>query len=113
MMNIHITIGVFVMDDYDKLKKDTKQKAEDLYQEGKNKASGAYNDVKHRTESMAHTVKDTASDLYAEGRKKISHLNDCVGEYGDEFVKTVRNKPLTSLLIAGAVGFLLSAISKR
>ena len=39
------------MDDYNKEKKEAKDKLQDTYQAGKEKAEGAYNDAKDRAES--------------------------------------------------------------
>jgi ElaB/YqjD/DUF883 family membrane-anchored ribosome-binding protein len=54
-----------------------------------------------------------ASKLYKEGKHTINDIEDSICEYSDELVKTIKEKPLTALLIAGGIGFLLSHLLKK
>lgn len=72
-------------------KSDVEQAATDLLQDGRKLASAIYEDGLHRVET-------------AEGQVK---------EYSDELLKKVQQNPLASVLIAGGVGFLLSALLKK
>lgn len=40
-------------------------------------------------------------------------ISDAVKEYSDELLKKVQENPLTSVLIAAGVGFLLSTLLKK
>ena len=95
------------------IKKDVKNKADELYKEGKEKVSHAYHEAKDKTESMAHQFTEGVSHLYEESKQKVHNLEDCMGEYSDEIIKTIKDKPLTSVLIAGGIGFLLSRLLKK
>lgn len=72
-----------------------KNTANDLYEEGKNKAESK------------------ANELYEEGKKKVNQIEDNICDYSNEVVKLVKEQPLSSLLIAGSIGFLLSRMLKK
>lgn len=48
-----------------------------------------------------------------EEKKQLHGLEQHFEEYSDELINKVREKPLTSLLIAVGVGFILSKIIKK
>ncbi|KTD36342.1 hypothetical protein Lnau_1326 [Legionella nautarum] len=58
-------------------------------------------------------AKDKANELYEEGKQAVCDAQDCLKEYTDNLVKHVKEKPLTSLLIAGGIGFILSSLLKK
>lgn len=57
--------------------------------------------------------KKFANELYEDGLNKVSEAEDNVKEYSEELVKKVQENPLTSVLIAGGIGFLLSLFFKK
>jgi ElaB/YqjD/DUF883 family membrane-anchored ribosome-binding protein len=57
--------------------------------------------------------KKYAHELYEEGLHKMGQAEDSVKNYSDELLKKVQEKPLTSVLIAGGIGFLLAKILKK
>lgn len=57
--------------------------------------------------------KKYASELYQEGLDKVTEAEDHVKKYSDELLKKVQENPLSSLLIAGGIGFLLSKLIKK
>lgn len=74
--------------------------------------------------SQKSHVSDAASDLLKEGKKwanevreegrhKVSQAEDNLKECSDQLLKKVQENPLTSVLIAGGIGFLLSKILKK
>ncbi len=48
-----------------------------------------------------------------EGKKKMHEVQDELKVYTDEIIKAVQEKPLTSVLIAGGVGFILSSLFRK
>ncbi|MCC5016140.1 MULTISPECIES: hypothetical protein [Legionella] len=62
---------------------------------------------------LLHEGKKLANDVYEEGLNKLEDVQDELKGYSDELLKKVQKNPLTSLLIAGGVGFLLSLILKN
>ena len=62
---------------------------------------------------LVNESKKLANELYDEGLHKAQDAQDNVKAYSDEVVDKVRKNPLTSVLIAAGVGFLLSAILKK
>jgi len=68
------------------------------------------------SEAASDLLKDgkkLVDELYKEGMSRVSDAQDEVMEYSDELMKKVRENPLTSVLIAGGIGFLLSMILKK
>lgn len=104
------------MSNFNELKKDAKEiqeKTNDLYNDSKDNASSMYEEIKDRTEAKAHDIKESVQEMYEGSRKKMNNLQDCVSDYSDELIKTVKDKPLTSILIAGGIGFILAALAKK
>jgi ElaB/YqjD/DUF883 family membrane-anchored ribosome-binding protein len=73
------------------------------------------------TSSHKARVREAASDLLDEGKKCVHEMRDeglnkmheaeeNIKEYSDQLLKKVQDNPLTSVLIAGGIGFLLSKI---
>ena len=79
----------------------------------KHKIEQSFADSKDKVEDFYHHTKDKASELYDEGKKKICDAQNKIKECSDELIKHVKEKPLTSLLIAGGIGFILSALLKK
>lgn len=57
--------------------------------------------------------KKMANGLYHDGIHKVSDMQESIKGYSDEVAHKVHAKPLMSLLIAGGIGFILSAIFHR
>ncbi|MFT4059112.1 MAG: DUF883 domain-containing protein [Legionella sp.] len=81
--------------------------------EAKYKANKSFNQQKENTESLAHQIREEAEHLYEEGKKTINDLDDTICNYTEELINKVKEKPLTSLLIAGGIGFLVSHLLKK
>lgn len=79
----------------------------------KDKISDVYHDVKEKVESTTEQIKEKASDFYEESKEQIHSIEGSMEEYSEQFVNKVRKYPLTSLLIAGGIGFVLSKILKK
>ena len=58
----------------------------------------------------AHQNIDKAAQLYKEGKQKACSTQDCIEGYTEELVKKIKKQPLTSLLVAAGVGFLISTL---
>ncbi len=57
--------------------------------------------------------KKLANELYEEGLNKLSEAEQQLKDYSELFTKKIQEKPLTSLIIAGGIGFLLSKLLKK
>ncbi|HRD70100.1 MAG TPA: hypothetical protein PK657_08135 [Legionella sp.] len=97
------------MNEFDK----SSNKADELYKQGKLKATEAYNDLHASTESLISHAKDKANEVYEGSKDKINELQKSVHEHSDELVRTIRQKPLKSVLIAGGIGFLISLLVRK
>lgn len=101
------------MNNYEKTKNNLKNDAKELYEEAQDKTSSIYDDLKHKTEAVSQQVKDSVSDFYKEGKKKVNQAEDMFEEYSDTLIKTIKEKPLTSVLVAAGVGYVLSLLCKK
>lgn len=61
---------------------------------------------------LLNESKKFANEVYVDGLNKVSEAEDQMKEYSDILLKKVQENPLTSVLIAGGIGFLLSKILK-
>ena len=57
--------------------------------------------------------KKLAHELYKDGLHRVDAAEDAVLEYSDKMLKKVKENPLASVLIAGGVGFILSALLRK
>lgn len=69
--------------------------------------------VSHAASELLHEGKKLAHELYEEGLDKMGDAQREAQEYSDEILKKVKENPLTSILIAGGIGFLLSKLLKK
>ena len=92
------TIGGKVEGVVGSLTDDPKMKADGMVDRGVGKAQRAYGQAKD-------TVKDTVGD-YGSG------LLDQVEEYGDMIAEKIDERPVTAVLIAAGIGFLLAMATK-
>lgn len=81
----------------------------DMSEDAKNKANELYDKGKEKAELFA----DEATHLYEEGKRKVTDLEESVCQHTDELISKVKENPLTSLLIAGGIGYLLSHLLKK
>lgn len=79
----------------------------------KSHISGQKSHVSDAANDLLSESKKLANELYEEGLSKLSGAEDQVKEYSDQFLKKIQKNPLSSVLIAGGVGFLLSKLLKR
>ncbi|KTD71127.1 MULTISPECIES: hypothetical protein [Legionella] len=57
--------------------------------------------------------KKRVNQLYEDGVSKANEVEDNVKEYSDRLAKKIQDNPLTSVLIAGGIGYLLSRLMKK
>lgn len=69
--------------------------------------------VSHAASELLNESKKLAQELYEEGLDKVSGVQKEAQQYSDELVKKVKKNPVTSILIAGGIGFLLSMLLKK
>ncbi len=75
-----------------------------------NKASEMVDEAIDASKSVNKVICDAASDMYEQGRSKLNDIESTVMTYSEDAIKTVQEKPLSAILIAAAVGFLLSKL---
>ena len=52
-------------------------------------------------------------EIYEDGRHRVHDAQQHAKEYSDEAVEVVRKNPMTSVLVAAGIGFLLHAILRK
>ncbi|WP_133137553.1 DUF883 domain-containing protein [Legionella rowbothamii] len=78
-----------------------------MSEDAKNKYNQLYNEGRKKVESLDHQLTEGVV------KDKIKNLEDSVFEYTEEVLNKVKEKPLTSMLIAGGIGYLLSHLLKK
>lgn len=68
---------------------------------------------KDKAESLAHQFTEGTANLYEEGKRKVCDVEESISEHTDVLISKVKEKPITSLLIAGGIGFLLFHLLKK
>lgn len=73
--------------------------------------------VAEAAQELLNEGKKLASEIYETNARKVSEaqnqIHEHVKEYSDELSNKVKTNPLTSLLIAGGIGFLISALLRK
>lgn len=69
--------------------------------------------VSHAATELLNEGKKLAHELYEEGLDKVNSVQQDAQEYSDHLLKKVKENPLSSILIAGGVGFLISMLLKK
>ncbi|MBA2652632.1 MAG: hypothetical protein H0U73_10255 [Tatlockia sp.] len=64
-------------------------------------------------EALYKHVKGKANDLYKDGKHSVAEAQVNLKHQTDNLAEHVKEKPLSSLLIAGGIGFILSAIFRK
>jgi ElaB/YqjD/DUF883 family membrane-anchored ribosome-binding protein len=57
--------------------------------------------------------KKLANELYEEGLNKLTEAEQQLKDYSEHLINKVQEKPLSTLLIAGGIGFLLAKLIKK
>ena len=57
--------------------------------------------------------KKLANEIYEEGLNRITEAEQQIKDYSEQLINKIQEKPLTSILIAGGIGFLLSKLIRK
>ena len=69
--------------------------------------------VSTTVDDLLNDGKKLAHELYEDGLQKVASVEDEMKEYSDKLMRNVQENPLTAILIAGGIGFLLSTLFKK
>ncbi|WP_199744178.1 hypothetical protein [Legionella sp. km772] len=69
--------------------------------------------VSDAANELLNESKKLANELYEDGRTKLNEAEQQLKDYSDLMLRKIQEKPLTSILIAGGIGFLLSKLLKK
>lgn len=100
------------MKDFNDNAKEIKRKAGELYDTAKEKVGNAYYETKPKAEELANQIGSTATDLYQSGKAELSKAEGYIEDSLANLSGSIRNQPLTSVLIAAGIGYLLAKIFK-
>ncbi|ASQ45832.1 hypothetical protein [Legionella clemsonensis] len=62
---------------------------------------------------LLNDSKKVANELYEEGKHRIYEVQSNIKNYSNRIADRVHHRPFISLLVAGGVGFILSALFRR
>lgn len=68
--------------------------------------------VNEAAANLLNESKKMANELYNDGLNKVCEAEDQMKEYSEHLIKKVKENPVSAVLIAGGIGFLLSKILK-
>ena len=91
---------------------DSKMQADGMVDKVAGKAQKAYGQAADTVRDAAGTVGDKARDYADQAGDYGSQLMDQVEEYGDMLAEQVDARPITAVLVALGVGFLLALVTK-
>lgn len=100
------------MSEFNENAKDLKRKASELYDTAKEQAANVYSETKPKVDDLAEQIGTTASDLYKSGKQCLGQAEGYVEESMDCMAQSIRKQPLTSVLVATGVGYLLGKLFK-
>lgn len=69
--------------------------------------------VAEAASELLNESKKYANELYEDGMHRVHDVQEHAKEYSDQIVDKVRKNPMSSVLIAAGVGFLLSALLRK
>lgn len=75
-------------------------------QESKAHVAEAANQLLNEGKKMAH-------ELYESQAQKVAHVQENIKGYSDEVMVKVKENPMTSVLVAAGVGFLLASLLRK
>jgi ElaB/YqjD/DUF883 family membrane-anchored ribosome-binding protein len=62
---------------------------------------------------LLNESKKRANELYEDGITKLTEAEQQIKDYSEQLVTKIQEKPLTSILIAGGIGFILSRLLRK
>jgi ElaB/YqjD/DUF883 family membrane-anchored ribosome-binding protein len=93
---------------------DAKRKqAEKLLEKGKEKLTNAYEVFSDTVDEVYSQTKEKAKDVYAGGSKVVIGVEEQVKEQLDEVALFVKEKPVTSLIIAAGIAYVIFSFLKN
>lgn len=78
-----------------------------------NKINEKKSQVREAASDLLNESKKLGNEIYEEGAQRMHQAEDQIKEYSDDLMKKVQENPFRSVLIAGGIGFLLSALLRK
>lgn len=75
--------------------------------------SGSKEHVVEAASDLVNESKKYANELYEQGIHKVTETEESIKEYSDQLLNKVQQNPLTAVLIAGGIGYVLAKIMKH
>ncbi|WED43696.1 hypothetical protein [Legionella cardiaca] len=66
-----------------------------------------------KIEEQYQQLKNNTEEWIEESKKKFDEAQETIKSYADELAQNVKKNPLTSILIAGGIGFILSSLFRK
>jgi ElaB/YqjD/DUF883 family membrane-anchored ribosome-binding protein len=69
--------------------------------------------IKEAASELLNEGKKFADELYKEGAHRVNEAEGNAREYSDQLLKKAKQNPLTTILVAAGVGFILSSLLRK
>ena len=69
--------------------------------------------ISHAANDLLNESKKLATELYEEGLNKLNGAEQQLKNYSDTFTNKIKERPFTSILIAGGIGFIVSKLLRK
>ncbi|ARG96784.1 hypothetical protein [Legionella micdadei] len=70
-------------------------------------------EIAEQADHVYHEAKKLGTQIYDEGRHRFDELQENVKGHTDKIVQKVHSSPLSSLLMAAGIGFILARLLRR
>lgn len=92
--------------------KEVMDKCEAVSDSIKDSATRTYENLMPKAEGLVNSIQETASDFYKMNKERLAKAEDFAEETINTINQTIRKQPLSSILIAAGIGYLLSKMKK-
>ena len=75
-------------------------------------ADGAIAGIESTARNAAYQVEKTADELSRQGREAAEGMRDVALNFGDAFEESLRTRPMSTVALVAAAGFVLGALWK-
>ncbi len=90
-----------------------KEEAADLLERGKDRISEAYDLFSETVDDVYNQSKNTAKKAYKQGSKMVIDVEENLKEHIEDVGVYIKNKPVTSAIIAAGIGYLIISMLQK
>lgn len=87
---------------------------------GSSRESTFSGDISSKTSNLSEAASDLLKDgkkvangLYEQGKHRVTEMQESIQVYSNELAKHVHTRPITTILIAAGIGFILARLLRH